>query len=159
MDGGRVVPVWYGNEFSVNVKVTDGQKKKVALYFLDWDKAGRVEDVQVVDVSIGAVLSSQRVSDFGGGKYLVWDVSGSVKITLKRVSGPNAVLSGVFVGEALSSGRAENAREDLRSRGDWVYGYGKSGVVTYLGLGRAVEGGQVSVEGASGWAPSVATSG
>ena len=44
------------------------------------------------------VLNTQSISSFGGGTYLVWTVSGHVKINVTMTAGANAVISGVFLG-------------------------------------------------------------
>jgi hypothetical protein len=100
-NGGRIAAAWYAaNSFRVNVNVTDGQTHQVALYFLDWNNAGRGERIDVLN-SAGAILDSRMISSFGGGQYLVWNVSGNVTFRITRLSGPNAVLSGIFFGGPL----------------------------------------------------------
>ena len=82
----------------MDVNLTDGQTHRVSLYFLDWDRGGRAERVDVIDPATGAVLDSRAVSAFSGGTYLSWDVSGHVAFRITRTAGPNAVLSGIFFG-------------------------------------------------------------
>jgi hypothetical protein len=93
--GGRIAAAWYAtHSFSVNVNVTDGLTHQVALYFLDWNNAGRSERVDVLN-SAGAVLDSRTVSSFRGGQYLIWNISGNVTFRITRLAGPNAVVSGL----------------------------------------------------------------
>jgi hypothetical protein len=97
-DGGRVAAAWYSDtqcSFDVNVNSID--PKQVALYFLDWDNSGRVEDVTITD-SAGSVLLTQRIQNFAGGQYLVFNAKGSFRIFANRVNGPNAILNGMFFG-------------------------------------------------------------
>jgi hypothetical protein len=70
----------------------------VALYALDWDNylGGRAELVQVMDANSGATLDTESISAFTNGIYLVWNVSGHVKIVVTMNRGGNAVISGVF---------------------------------------------------------------
>ncbi len=89
-----------GNTFSVGLNFTDSQTHRVALYFLDWDNAGRSELVQAVNPVTGAVLNSQVVSNFAGGEYLVWNLTGNVQFQITLQQGYNAVLSGIFFGAA-----------------------------------------------------------
>jgi hypothetical protein len=42
------------------------------------------------------VLSTQTISKFNGGTYLVWTISGHVQINVTLTGGVNAVASGVF---------------------------------------------------------------
>jgi hypothetical protein len=96
--GGRAAAAWYSTtSFSVNVDVTDGQTHQIALYFLDWNNVGISESIAVLN-SAGQVIDSRTISSFGGGEYEVWDVSGDVTFRITRLSGPNAVLSGIFFG-------------------------------------------------------------
>ncbi|MDB6026835.1 MAG: hypothetical protein JWM68_3058 [Verrucomicrobiales bacterium] len=100
----RVAGCWYsGGAFTVDVNFTDAQAHKVAFYCLDWDNNGRAQSVQVTDATTGAVLNSQNVSAFNGGKYLVWEIKGHVKITFTRSSGSNTVISGIFLDPAAST--------------------------------------------------------
>ena len=57
---------------------------------------GIEEEYQIIDPATGHVLDSRMVSDFAGGKYLTYDVSGTVTVRVTHVSGANAVLGGVF---------------------------------------------------------------
>ncbi len=100
----RVAGCWYSaGTFTTDVNFTDGKAHRIAFYALDWDNNGRVQSVQVTDATTGAVLNSQNISAFSGGKYLVWEVKGRVKITFTRSSGANSVISGVFFDPASSS--------------------------------------------------------
>ena len=95
----RIASCWYSaSGFSIDIRITDGLQHRLALYFLDWDFAGRSETVQCSDGDTGAVLGTQTVSGFGQGIYLTWNLSGHVRITITRNGGPNAVLSGIFFG-------------------------------------------------------------
>jgi subtilisin family serine protease len=69
---------------------------EVALYFADFQKYHRVETVTLTDPATLKVITSQTVSNFSKGKYLVFDVSGQVLITISNGSYPDAVLSGIF---------------------------------------------------------------
>ncbi len=92
----RIAGVWYtSTAFTVDLNITDNDTHQIAVYCLDWDRAGRSETVAVTDAN-GAVLNSQSVTNFGGGVYLVWNVSGHVKIQVTRTGGPNAVTTGLF---------------------------------------------------------------
>jgi hypothetical protein len=84
--------------FTMDVNLTDGKTHEVALSLLDFDKTGRTETVQVTDAGTGAVLSTQNASNFANGEYLVWNLSGHVKITVTHTGGSNAAVSGLFFG-------------------------------------------------------------
>ena len=88
---------WYvdgaGSSFTFDVNLTDGRVHRVSLYALDWENAGRVERVDVLDAATGAVLDSRSVSAFSGGTWMSWDLSGHVKLRVVNGAGYNAVLS------------------------------------------------------------------
>jgi methionine-rich copper-binding protein CopC len=95
----RIAAAWYtGSSFTVNLNLADAQLHAVSLYVVDWDSSGRSEQIQVEDASTGAVLNTQTVSSFSGGEYLTWNVSGNVQFVVTSLAGPNAVLSGIFLG-------------------------------------------------------------
>ena len=94
---GRVAAMWYqSNNLLVDVAFPDRTIHQVAVYFLDWNLKGRSETVELVDAGTGAVLDRRTVSNFTNGTYVVWDVSGNFNLQIKRISGNNAVVSGVF---------------------------------------------------------------
>ncbi|HEY6229456.1 MAG TPA: fibronectin type III domain-containing protein [Verrucomicrobiae bacterium] len=100
----RIASVWYlDGSFTVDLNFTDGQTHRTAMYFVDWDLSGRTQTAEILDAASGAVLNSQTLSGFGSGKYLVWDLKGNVRVRLTKVSGFNAVLSGLFFGPAGGS--------------------------------------------------------
>lgn len=102
----RVAATWYSfSSFGITVKLTDGAAHQVALYVLDWDRNGRSERIQVLDAQTAAVLDTQDVSNFTGGRYLIWNIKGSVTFKVTFTAGGNGVVSGLFfdpVGEAGS---------------------------------------------------------
>jgi Abnormal spindle-like microcephaly-assoc'd, ASPM-SPD-2-Hydin len=100
---------WYGNSiFSFDVNIQDGKSHLFALYALDWDSRGRVETIQILDPSSGAILDTRAVANFTNGIYLVWSVAGHIKVNILPASGPNAVISGAFFGDAASNPVSNN---------------------------------------------------
>ena len=70
---------------------------ELSLYFLDWDRLGRIQNVQLADKKSGEVLDQVAVEDFEEGKYLRWLINSPVTVTVEKVNGPNAVLMGIFL--------------------------------------------------------------
>ena len=102
----RIAATWYEVSFTIDVSLTDGQPHQVALYGVDWDLRGRSQRIDVLDAATGAVLDTQTVSNFGTGQYWVWQVRGAVRFRVTALTGPNAVISGVFVdGASAGDGR------------------------------------------------------
>jgi hypothetical protein len=97
----RVAAAWFGDNVVCTLGLSDA--KRIAFYFVDWDRAGRAEIVSISDAVSGAVLDSRQISGFTQGTYLAYDISGQVKVTVSKQSGPNAVLSGVFAGSAATT--------------------------------------------------------
>ena len=94
---GRIASTWYGSgTFSFDVNLTDGNLHQFALYAVDWEANGRTETIQVVNANTNAVLDTRTLSGFSNGVYLVWSISGHVKINVIWTGGVNAVVSGVF---------------------------------------------------------------
>ena len=117
------------DSFTVNVNLTDGQTHQIALYFLDWDSAGRSEQVTALNAATGAVLDSRTVSSFSSGEYLVWDISGNVSFQINCLAGPNAVLSGMFFDSAPANAPSGTAfvKTDSTTQGNWLGVYGGQG--------------------------------
>ena len=105
---GRIAASWYANtSFTVNVNLTDGQPHDVTLYILDWAGiAGRSEQIQITSAATKAVLDTQTITNFSGGVYLQWELSGSVVITVKGLGLRKALLSGLFFDPPSTSGAA-----------------------------------------------------
>ncbi len=99
----RVAGVWYGNLFNFDLNFTDGANHQLALYATDYDSSGRSEQIDILDSTSGAVLDTQTLSGFVQGQYLIWNLSGHVVIRVTKLSGPNAVVGGLFFGAAGSA--------------------------------------------------------
>lgn len=80
------------------MSVNDGNVHLVALYALDYDNQGRVETIQIVDPTTNNIVSSQVLSNFSNGVYLIWYISGNLKINVTASAGPNAVIKRSFLG-------------------------------------------------------------
>jgi hypothetical protein len=91
------------SSFTVDINITDGGRHTVAFYFLDWDSLNRTETVQILDASGSAVLDTQSLSNFSGGSYLVWSLSGHVTLKVTKTGPGTAVLSGIFFGDSAYS--------------------------------------------------------
>jgi hypothetical protein len=93
----RIAACWYtSTSYTVNVKINDGKAHQLSVYAVDWDNLGRAETIEILDATTGAVLNSQSVSGFAGGRYLAWTISGNVTVRVTRTAGSNAVIEGLF---------------------------------------------------------------
>ena len=88
--------------YTFDVRLADGQPHWIALYCLDYDFAGREQTVDILEAATGTRLDSRIITNFTGGTYLVWAVTGHVQIRVtKELSiGPNGTVSGLFIGPA-----------------------------------------------------------
>ena len=122
----RIADTWYSpSSFYVDVNLIDQAAHTVALYCVDWDLKGRAQTVDVLDASSNAVLDSRTISNFGNGVYLVWNLTGHVKLRITQTASTNAVVSGVFFGGAGPS--ATFIATDTTTQGNWKSKYGAEG--------------------------------
>jgi glucose/arabinose dehydrogenase len=100
----RIASRWTAPQtLSVQLSLNDGELHQVAFYFADWDhSATRAQEVHLFDSGSGKLLESKTVSDFSGGKYLVWTVRGRARIDIVGLTELPVLLSGVFVSPALN---------------------------------------------------------
>jgi hypothetical protein len=123
-----IASTWYNKPgFSYDVNITDGNTHPIALYALDWDSYGgvRAETITIVDANNPSnVLDSESLPNYRNGVYLVWNISGHVKINVTLTSGVNAVISGVFFG---GGAMASYVGVDTNTQGNWKGVYGSDG--------------------------------
>ncbi len=88
---------WYSaSSFTVDVDVTDGNSHNLELYATDFDSERRTETIQLSDAITGTVLDTETLSNFSGGDYLIWTISGNVLITVTNTGPTNAIVNGLF---------------------------------------------------------------
>jgi RHS repeat-associated protein len=104
----RLASCWYSStNFTIDVNLTDGNAHRVAVYALDWNSNNvRTGTVEVLDAASNAVLDTRSLSSYANGKYLVWELSGHVKLRFTDLSptGWNEVVSGLFFDPVGSGG-------------------------------------------------------
>ena len=123
-DGGttRNAAAYTATQVRVSLSFTAAYSGTVHLYAVDWDKQGRRETITVNGQT--AVLSS----DFSAGAWVALPVNvpagGTVTITVDRTAGPNAVLSGIFLG---NEGAPPAVTVSSPPQGNWVSQVGTAG--------------------------------
>ena len=86
----------------IDLNMADGNSHDVALYMVDWDRAGRWAAVDVIDAGTRKLLDSRNVISFGSGRYLKYRIAGQVQFRITNVwterytASPDAGFSGVF---------------------------------------------------------------
>jgi len=82
---------------TVDIDMEEGEPHQIALYFVDWDDAGRRVAVEMFDLESKQLEAPvQMVRDFKNGKYLAFDCDAPVRFRINYVRGPNATLSAIF---------------------------------------------------------------
>jgi hypothetical protein len=90
-----------GGSGSVTLYVSDTQPHQLALYVCDFDKAGREESVEIVDLEGHVLVPALTVSDFEQGKWLKFKFSGGIQLRLTNLkSNSTAVLSALMFDKA-----------------------------------------------------------
>lgn len=98
MDSRRRVAAYYLNseEFTIEFKFRDENEHKVSFYFMDYDRLDRAQVVEILNIKNGEVMEKRALEDFYYGTYLTYSLKGHMVIRIRRINGPDAVLSGVF---------------------------------------------------------------
>lgn len=127
----RIGAAWSSpSSFTIDLNTVDMTTHPVALYCLDYDSKARRQVIDVLD-SQGNVLDSRTVSNFQGGIYLVWKVSGHVSFRVTLLNGPTAVVNGVFLGDPKSPSVPAPVigfvKADTFTQGNWRSKYGAEG--------------------------------
>lgn len=131
--GAGIASTFYSSSFALDINAVDGNAHQIAVYVLDWDSNGaRSETMQVIDANTNAVLDTEKVANFANGTYVIWNVTGHVRIAVSCTGGANAVIAGVFFGKnstaaAATSATATFAGADTATQGNWQGKYGVDG--------------------------------
>ncbi|MFC9331568.1 NEW3 domain-containing protein [Kitasatospora sp. NPDC057015] len=144
---GRIAAGEYGNgnKFSLTVTNTNADTRRIGLYLLDWDSGStnpRQETVTITD-SLGNVLTTVASGTFTGGKYLSWDIAGTVTFTVQSTAGANAVISGLFFGPPQAA-TATARQVNTTVQGNWKGTFGSSGYSVYGDSAQAAPGVQLT---------------
>jgi hypothetical protein len=133
LDGSTRTAATYYDPNKLQIKLTfhTAYTGNLRLYAVDWDGSvgcctERRETITVGNQSVG--FASQHYGAFHQGQWVAFPVSepagGSVMITATRETGSNAVLSGIFLGDA---GAPPAIESPSAPQGNWVGTYGSAG--------------------------------
>jgi hypothetical protein len=82
---------------TMTLKLRGHQKRRIALYFVDWTQEDCRSAVELFDAETLRIIAPvSLVSDHIKGKYLVFEVDRSVKFRFDKIRGSLVTLSGVF---------------------------------------------------------------
>jgi hypothetical protein len=101
----RVSAVWYATP-RLDVEITDGSTRQIAMYFWDAVDNDRALTVTVSSVT-GATATTLETRNIAAGfgtvpVYLVWTCTGHVRFTVTYTAGTNAIFNGYFIDIANS---------------------------------------------------------
>jgi WD40 repeat protein len=110
------------NQLRLSLKFSSAYSGNLHLYAVDWDSTARRELISVNGQT--AALSS----GFGQGAWVTFPISvaagETVSIVAERTAGANAVLSGIFLGDAGAPAAIQPASAP---QGSWTGAYGSAG--------------------------------
>ena len=94
---------------TVTIGINGTRDYQVALYFMDWDRRGRRQAVEMFDAeSLKLIAPVKLVNDFAGGHYLVYSYDKSAKFRINKVRGDTVTLSGIFFDPKPNSAKTKN---------------------------------------------------
>ena len=82
----------------LDLPFSDFETHQVAIYCVDWDETPvATQKFQIFDKSQATplLLDTQTLASFGGGIYMIWELSGDIRISVTS-DGTVAVISGIF---------------------------------------------------------------
>jgi subtilisin family serine protease len=93
----RFAGAWHStDELFFYLQFKDAATHKVSFYFLDHERLGRQQKLEIIDHASGKVLDTRIIAGFENGVYQTFHLRGSVRLRLSRITGPNCVMSAIF---------------------------------------------------------------
>ncbi|MCC8425829.1 alpha-L-rhamnosidase C-terminal domain-containing protein [Mucilaginibacter sp. UR6-11] len=82
---------------TVDIQANGNQQHQLAVYFLDWSSEARRSAIEIYDAGTLKLLAPvQMVKNYQNGRYLIFNYTGSIRLRIDQVRGPNAAISGLF---------------------------------------------------------------
>jgi hypothetical protein len=92
----RTAGTWYSySQFMVDLPLSGPGPYQMAVSRVNCDNYSRAETLQILDAN-NNVLDTSSISNFTGGVWAVWNLSGHIRLLATLTSGINAVISGIF---------------------------------------------------------------
>ena len=127
----RRAAIYHGVPIRVRLTFANAYSGTLHLYAVDWDNLNRRQTVSVANG--GSTQTIAITTNFSQGAWLHFPVSvsagGSLTVTVTKTGGPNAVLSGLFLGDAGPPPPPPPPPYQVAPQGDWVGTYGSAGYV------------------------------
>jgi hypothetical protein len=119
--------------FAIDLSLPTDHATQFSLYFLDWDDAERRSvTIQMLDHATGKVLDERSIQHYGHGRYVVYRLSGNIRVVVRTNSFWPADLSGYFFDPVAGDNAAQGTSAsfvayDNATGGDWRTHYGAAG--------------------------------
>jgi len=133
LGNGRLMNYWEPDENNIGLGIDlilpSDKTTQVAFYLPSFD-TWRTE-VEFWDLNTGALITTKTCDRLWDGCYLVYELSGNVRVTLKGNWWYNVKLSGVFFDKTMNEANGKTivfpVKDDFDTKGNWKNIYGKDG--------------------------------
>jgi len=130
---GRIMNYWEPDDnnigFGIDLNLPSDKTTQVAFYLPNIN-TGNTE-IKFWDLKTNAVISSKTVNNLWDGCYLVYELSGDIRVTFKGNWWYNVKLAGVFIDKTTNDANGKTAvlpvKDDFDTKGNWKGVYGKAG--------------------------------
>jgi hypothetical protein len=92
----RIAAVRYGSTVAFTLDAGNAPRR-LTLYFLDYDRQNRRQAIEIADAITGQRLDRREIASFANGRYQTWQIQGRITISISRIAGDNACISGLFL--------------------------------------------------------------
>ncbi len=130
---GRLMHYWEPDEnnigFGVDLNLPTDKTTQVAFYLPGFDTWKT--EIEFWDLKSNALLTSKTLEKLWDGCYLVYELSGDIRVTFKGAWWYNVKLAGVFFDKTENTANGTSSafpvKEDFETRGNWKEVYGEDG--------------------------------
>jgi len=143
---GRLMHYWEPDDnnigMGIDLNLPTNKTTQVAFYLPNLDTY--FTEVEFWDLKSNTLLTSENCDKLWNGCYLVYELSGNIRVTFKGNWWYNVKLAGVFFDKksnnATSSSSAFPVRQDFDTKGNWKGVYGKDGFWVFGSTPNLLEG-------------------
>jgi hypothetical protein len=130
---GRLMHYWEPDEnnigMGIDLNLPDNKTTQVAFYLPNLDTNNT--KIEFWDLNSNALITNDHLDRLWDGCYLVYELSGNIRVTFKGNWWYNVKLAGVFFDKtaniATGSSSAFPVKKDFDTKGNWKGIYGKDG--------------------------------
>ncbi len=83
-------------EFDINIIIPGQLKRRVTLYFVDYERFNTELIVQVLDKNTNKLLGETKLVQVDAGVYVTYRACGDIILKIRKVKGRLALVSGIF---------------------------------------------------------------